>query len=101
MKRALFVLAAMAVALALAPAAAAQEYVPGEVLVKYDGEAVSKPLRVDPGESVREAVDELQADPDVDYARPNYIAHASAFVPNDPDIGRQWNLFSPLGINMP
>ena len=101
MKRSLLVLAALIAALALPASAPAQEYVPGEVIVKYDGEAQSKPLAVQDGESVREAVDELQADPDVAYARPNYIAHAAGFVPNDPGIALQWNLFGPLGLNMP
>ena len=101
MKRFLLPLAVLAAALALPASAPAQDYVPGEVIVKYEGEVSSQPLAIEEGESVREAVEELQADPKVAYARPNYIAHAAAFVPNDPSIGLQWNLFGPLGLNMP
>jgi serine protease len=101
MKRFLFVPAALAAALAIAPAAAAQEYVPGEVIVRYEGESQSVPLEIEPGQSVRDAVDQLQDNPKVDYARPNYVARAAQFIPNDPNIALQWNLFSPLGINMP
>jgi serine protease len=91
----------LTVALASPAAAWSQEYVPGEVIVKYEGEEISQPLAVPEGESVRDAVDELQANPDVAYARPNYIAHAAALIPNDPDIQLQWNFFGPFGINMP
>jgi serine protease len=88
-------------ALALPASAPAQEYVPGEVIVRYTGETRSQALEIGQGESVREAVEELQDDPRVAYARPNYVAHASAFLPNDPNIQLQWNLFGPLGLNMP
>ncbi len=37
------------------------------------------------GETVRETVSDLRDDPDVDYAVPNYIAHAS-FVPERPQL---------------
>jgi len=101
MKRFLVPLVALIATLALPAPAAAQEYVPGEVIVKYEGEARSQPLDIEGGESVREAVDALQADPDVAYARPNYIARAAQWIPNDPRIGMQWNLFGPVGLNMP
>lgn len=102
---------ALAAALALtatASALAAPSYVPGEVLVKYKGattataqEAVqSKTVKTRPGATVRETVRKLRRDPDVAYAVPNYIAHAS-FIPNDPGFPRQWNLNSSLGINAP
>ena len=32
---------------------------------------------------------------------PNYVAHASQFTPNDPDLKRQWNFTGPYGIGMP
>lgn len=101
MKRFLFpVLAALAVSTAMAPAATGQEFVPGEVIVKLEGAERSVPVRIAPGESVRDAVEKLDDRPGVEYARPNYIARAS-FIPNDPRIGLQWNLFGQLGINMP
>jgi len=91
-------LAAVLALLAAAPATASPAYVPGEVLVRHDGE--TKTVRVPAGETVRETVSELRQDPDVAYAVPNYIARAS-FVPNDPEFKRQWNLNSPFGINAP
>jgi serine protease len=100
--------AVLALALIAAPAAAGNppltggaEYVPGEVIVKYNDETASQALAIEDGESVAETVEELQADPNVAYAVPNYIAHASALIPNDPAINLQWNLFGPFGINMP
>jgi serine protease len=101
MRRFLLLPAALVAALTLPSGAAAQEFVPAEVIVKYEGETRSQPLAIEDGDSVRETVAELQEDPAVAYARPNYIAHAAALVPNDPDIALQWNLFGPFGINMP
>jgi len=94
--------------IAAAPALAATEYVPGEVLVKYRGGTAAKAqdsiqsttVKVHAGETVRQTVDELRRDPEVAYAVPNYIAHAS-FTPNDPNFGLQWNLNSAYGINAP
>jgi serine protease len=116
------VLVALAV-LALPSAASAADYVPGEVIVRYeDGttgrakdvledstgtrpeQAIpggSKQLEITDGESVRETIDELEADPNVAYAVPNWRAHAAAFTPNDPGFRLQWNLFDTWGINMP
>ena len=83
--------------------ASAADYVPGEVIVKYDDAAGGKLEQIEDGESVAETVSELRDDPDVTYAVPNYIAHASAtpLMPNDPGFRLQWNLSSPFGINMP
>ena len=101
MKRFLPLSAALAVALLLPAAARSEEFVPGEVIVKYDGEAASQPVEIPAGESVRETVEQLDDLPGVEYARPNYIAHAAGLIPNDPGIALQWNLFGPFGINMP
>jgi serine protease len=133
------ILACLTVAAALAslcaPAAAgAQDYVPGEVVVQYEADvgtatkdavqdatgtgaapAASSPapqaevLQVADGESVRETIRELQAQPGVAYAVPNVIARAAGFIPNDPGrLGRfggwqalQWNFLAPVGINAP
>ncbi|MGI9094018.1 MAG: S8 family serine peptidase [Thermoleophilaceae bacterium] len=116
--------AALSAALLLsASTAGAATYVPGEVIVKYrDGTSGSvqqsieqstgtdtllqapggtAQLEIEDDDSVRETVDELQSDPSVAYARPNYVARASAFSPNDPAFARQWNLNGPFGLNMP
>ena len=121
--RTLISAAASALALLGVSSAQAATYAPGEVIVKYrDGTSAltqelaqqvtgtdsagvpvagSEPLAIEDGDSVRETVEELQADPAVAYARPNYIAHASAVVPNDPSFKLQWNFFGEFGINMP
>ena len=43
------------------------------------------------GTSVRDAIEELEARPDVLYAEPNYVVTASA-TPNDSFFGQQWAL---------
>ncbi|HEX2233476.1 MAG TPA: S8 family serine peptidase [Thermoleophilaceae bacterium] len=116
--------AALALLLAAAPSAAAADYVPGEVIVKYrDGTAAtvqagveeaagideeqaladgSAQLEIEDGESVPATIEELRDDPNVAYAVPNLIAHASApFFPNDPGFALQWNFNGPFSINMP
>ena len=125
--------AAVLMALATAQGALAADYVPGEVIVKYapgtdrseragvqgqtgTGQAEplpgeSRKLEILDGETVRETVSELRSDPNVEYAVPNYVAHASAFFPNDPGPGTggqpgdwarfQWNFFGPASINAP
>jgi serine protease len=110
--RTLIVTATVAVAAALIPAAGATAagtpdqaaYVPGQLLVRFDGgseKVVDLPQGVDLGA----AEQSLDANPAVDYAVPNYIAHASAdTTPNDPGPAgfpggwqqTQWN-FLPCG----
>jgi serine protease len=114
----------LALALAALPAgAAASEYVPREVIVRYeDGTSAklestveqvtgttseqalpggSERLAIEDGDSVRRTIAELRSDPRVAYAVPNWKARAAQFVPNDPAFARQWNLFDLFGINMP
>jgi serine protease len=110
-------------ALAVPSGAAADDYVPGEVIVRYedgtssgaesalerqsgtDAEGAlpggSERLAIEDGDSVRETIAELSRDPNVAYAVPNWKARAAAFVPNDPGFRRQWNLSDFFGINMP
>jgi serine protease len=112
-------------ALAVPADAAADEsdYVPGEVIVRYEedvkAEATSaverlsgtdteralptgsEQLAIEDGDSVRETIAELDRDPRVAYAVPNWRARAAAFIPNDPAFRRQWNLADLFGINMP
>jgi serine protease len=114
-------LAAILLVLALPAGARAADYVPDEVIVKYDqgtgggvaaqvaAEAGATPvqalpggseqLQIDDGDSVRETIAELKADPNVAYAVPNWRARAAA-EPNDPNFRLQWNLFSSYGINV-
>jgi serine protease len=120
--RRLLTLALMALPVLAAPAEAA-DYVPGEVIVRYeDGtsrtveaaveqttgtgtQAVlpggSEQLAIRDGESVRETVAELREDPNVAYAVPNHVARAAQFIPNDPGVRKQWNLFEEFGVAMP
>jgi len=92
---------ALMAAAAAGSAAATPAYVPGELVVKRDGAATTT-VAVPDGESVKAAAARLSDRPGVAYARPNYIARATAYMPNDPSFPLQWNLAtSPAGINMP
>ena len=94
------------VALAALPTAAhaAARYVPGEVLV-HDAKG-TRAVPTPGNHSVRWTAGRLRARPGVDWAVPNYVAHAAQeFVPNDP--GRdgsgwqsmQWNFLPGIGVN--
>jgi len=92
---------ALLAATAAGSAVAAPDYVPGELIVKREGAAPTT-VTVPEGTPVKEAAAELTDRPGVAHARPNYIAHASAYTPNDPSFPLQWNLATtPAGINMP
>ena len=115
-------LAAISLVLLVPAAARAADYVPDEVIVRYEegtgggvaaqvaAEAGTEPvqelpggseqLAIDDGDSVRETIAELREDPNVAYAVPNWRAHAAAVAPNDPESGLQWNLFGTNGINL-
>ena len=128
LRRCLF-LAALGLAMLVPPAAAA-DYVPGEVIVRYADDAgraeraatqratgVGEPrvfaprtrvLRIRDGQSVGATVAELRRRPGVATAVPNYLARAS-FLPLDPgNTGRpggwqflQWNFLAGVGVNAP
>ncbi|MFN2617011.1 MAG: S8 family serine peptidase [Thermoleophilaceae bacterium] len=111
------------IALAAPAGAAATDYVPGQVIVKYrDGTSPqersqledqtgtearqglpggSQQLAIEDGEPLRHTLAELRRDPDVAYAVPNYRVHAAALHPNDPGFRRQWNFNGKFGIDMP
>lgn len=97
-----------------APAQAAAEAVPGELLVRFErgvsgdqradarGDhdvALKRQTRVsglqlvktEPGQSVREAVHELDGDRRVAYAEPNAVTHPAS-VPDDPFYNTLWGL---------
>ncbi len=120
--RLLLIVALALGALALPAGAWADDYMPGEVIVRYEdgttgavtdtledniGTAAeqalpggSEQLAIEDGDSVRQTIAELEQDPNVAYAVPNWRAHAAAAVTSDPGSRRQWNLFGPFGINL-
>ena len=49
-------------------------------------------VKVERGQGVQEAITELEKRPDVRYAEPNWIYHATATTPNDPRFGNEWGL---------
>src|SRR5436309_12015227 len=95
------------------PAPAAGAYLPGRVIVKYRSQArmaeragvrgrvSARPLRsfefigaelLDVGGmDVHDAIARLEADPNVEYAEPDYELHVLT-VPNDPEFPQMWAL---------
>jgi serine protease len=77
-------------------------YVPGQLLVRFDG-GNERVLELPQGVGVSAAERALDANPAVAYAIPNYVAHASS-IPDDPGLAgvaggwerTQWN-FLPCG----
>jgi serine protease len=119
MRRRVFTIAALSLPAALAafaaPAAAADgissarpTFAPGQVVVKFEGQTVGRALKLPAGVGVGAATAALRDNPRVDYAVPNYVAVASAGLPNDPGtppgkrgprggwVRKQWN-FLPCG----
>ena len=85
------ILAATLLALAIPPtASAAVDAVPGEVIVKLRNEP-AKVRHVPLKSNVRRAATQLERDPRVEWAQPNYYQHGAA-LPNDALYGRQWSL---------
>ncbi|MFL5907077.1 MAG: S8 family serine peptidase [Solirubrobacterales bacterium] len=78
-------------------------YVSGELLVRFDGGGGERVVKLPEGVDLASAEQALDANPNVAYALPNYIAHASG-IPNDPGLAgvpggwqrTQWN-FLPCG----
>jgi serine protease len=77
-------------------------YVPGELLVRFDGGS-EQLVKLPEGVDISSAEQALDANPAVAYAVPNYVAHASG-IPDDPGLAgvpggwerTQWN-FLPCG----
>src|SRR5215203_1447388 len=77
-------------------------YVPGELLVRFEGGGENL-VKLPEGVDLAAAQQALDGNPAVAYAVPNYVAHASA-IPNDPGSAgfpggwqrTQWN-FLPCG----
>jgi len=72
-----------------------EEFVSGELLVKFRGDREAHVLRLTPGRQVWDAVREYRGRHDVVFAEPNYIARA-LFTPNDPYFKYQWDLDNPV-----
>jgi serine protease len=131
MRRPPLFLAALAAAfLIVASSAAAADYVPGRVIVKYrDGAprvvravvqhrtktafaarlpAGARALRIRGDRSVPDTIAALKKHSNVEYAVPDYIAHA-AYSPNDPGLAgtpggwaaTQWDMTGPFSMNAP
>jgi serine protease len=120
--RLLLPIAALSLLMLLPAGARAGDYVPDQVIVRYaegtgGGVAAqvaqdagtepvaglpggSEQLQIEDGASVRQTIAQLKQDPNVEYAVPNWRAHASAEAPNDPGAKFQWNLFGTYGINV-
>ncbi len=100
----------LVLAAAIVPAAGADAadtpsqhgHVPGQLLVRFDG-GREHLVKVPEGVKLSSAEHALDANPSVDYALPNFLAHASG-IPNDPGPAgtpggwqrTQWN-FLPCG----
>ena len=117
------ILAGLAAACALAPAAPAFGSAGGgtpvpagdlgavakEIVVREKGVASSRVVRVAAGQSVAERLRELRRSDDLVYAARNPIARATAFTPNDPGLSgaaggwreAQWNFLPLIGVNAP
>ncbi len=125
----------LAVCASGALASAGQDYVPNEIVVRYApvirapkrgvlarvaaltarggtvaAKARTRILHLAPGTSVAAALARLRRRHDVEWAVPNYIAHASGYIPDD--RGRasgplggwqelQWNFDGPYGVDAP
>ena len=69
----------------------------------------TRELAIRDGDSVPATLAELRSHPTVQYAVPDYVAHAAEFIPNDPGKGSiaggwqqlQWNFTGPNSVNAP
>ncbi len=100
-------------------AVSSADYVPGELIVRFKSSAGASArsaalssegartagnlglpglvrVKLSPGASVEEAVAELEADPSVLYAEPNYLRKLSV-LPNDPMFGQLYGLSQASG----
>lgn len=131
-RRPFFALAALAAAfLIVATSASAADYVPGRVIVKYKHGAPrlvrsivqrrtktafaarlptgARALRIRGDRSVPATIAALRKHPNVQYAVPDYVAHAADYIPNDPGFAHvaggwqqtQWDMTGPFSMNAP
>ena len=73
----------------------------GLSMLSFNKNAGYQRLKISLGQSVLQMADILNKNPNVEYAEPNYVAHA-CLTPNDPYYSYQWHLHdqSQGGINM-
>ncbi len=95
MRRLLPTLAAVALLAAPPAAAAAGEFAPGRVVVKFAGERHGRSVGLPQGIGVRGAAAALRENPGVAYAEPDYIATASASTKASPTPSDVPSLFFP------
>jgi len=91
--------------------AATASYVPGEVLVRFEGQPTAQTVELPHGVDVGSAAAALRANRHVASATANYIARASGeeFIPNDPGLSgqrtgwtkQQWNFLTEAGVRAP
>jgi serine protease len=106
---ALAAVAAVTVTPGSAAAQAAPSYVPGQVVVQYEGAPGPTVVPTTPGDTVHQTAAQLNQQHNVEYAVPNVVAHASGgFFPDDPGRGGrgnwqriQWNFLTSVGVNAP
>ena len=72
-----------------ARAAEVRQSVAAELVDKLPGQALEV---LDPEGPIGDAIEELEADPRVTYAEPNYLYSASSVTPNDPRFSSLWGL---------
>ena len=80
----------------------------GEIIVRIGASAAAAMAGDDLRRETLATVEALQADPDVEYAQPNYFLHI-VLAPNDTNFSRQWHYFdhgtaagqSPGGVGLP
>jgi len=66
---------------------------PGTILVKFDRAPRAHVVKVQPGESVDQALATYRSMPGVVYAEANVLEHAQTLsAPNDPSYSSQWSL---------
>lgn len=68
-----------------------QDFRADRIVIKKRGEASFRVIPVETGEDVTSAIQKVMDDEEIEYAEPDYTAHA-LLVPNDPYWMFQWNL---------
>jgi len=70
-----------------------EDYVDGEVLVKYKNNKINlSVLKIKDAKTVEQKIAELKNDPNIEYAEPNYRRYTSAIDTDDANRGLLWGL---------
>jgi serine protease len=83
---------------AIGPAHAVQRFAVRQLVVKFAGEPRGRTVGLPRGAGVLATARALRAKPDVEYAEPNYAAHASAAEPEPYDPDDPGTLETPPGV---